>query len=61
METTKAAHVWESLILAMHRGFAAIKDGSGKNSAANQKSAALEQLEQPSDRDASKDPRFVKG
>lgn len=51
METTKAAHVWESLVLAMHRGFAAVKDGAGNNSAANQKSAALDQLKTLPDKD----------
>ena len=56
METTKVAHVWESLVVSMHRGFAALKDGSAQNSAANQKSAALNQLKQP----AEKDRRFVK-
>jgi hypothetical protein len=56
METTKAAHVWESLVLAMHRGFAAVKDGSGNNSAANQQSAALKQLKQPLEDDS----RFAK-
>jgi hypothetical protein len=56
METTKAAHVWESLVLAMHRGFAAVKDGAGNNSAANQQSAALKQLKQPLEDDS----RFAK-
>jgi hypothetical protein len=51
MDTTKVAHVWESLVVAMHRGFAALKDASGINSASNQKSAALEQLKQAPKKD----------
>jgi hypothetical protein len=51
MDTTKATHVWESLVLAMHRGFAAVKDGSGDNSAAKQQSAAFDQLGTLPDKD----------
>lgn len=61
METTKVAHVWESLVVSMHRGFSGVKDGSGKNSAEQQKDAALAQLKQPSAHDSNKDPKFVKG
>ena len=52
MDTTKADHVWESLVLAMHRGLSAVKDRSGQNSAAHQQSAALNQLKQPTESDA---------
>jgi hypothetical protein len=52
METTKAAHVWESLVLAMHRGLDVVKD----DSTANQKNSALDQLTHFPEGD----PRFIK-